>query len=139
MLKKTRQKELILRVLKSTPSHPTAVWIYDEVRKEMPNISLATVYRNLRLLREIGEILELEFSSSPNRFDPRTDNHGHFICERCNLIRDLDEPVNKRLTGRIARKTGFKISYYTIEFRGLCRECQELEGTGKSGREKARK
>ncbi|MDP3879586.1 MAG: transcriptional repressor [Dehalococcoidales bacterium] len=136
MLKKTRQKELILRVLKSTPSHPTALWVYDEVRKEMPNISLATVYRNLKVLRETGQILELEFNTSPNRFDPRTDYHDHFICERCSLIRDIDEPVNhKRLNGRIARETGFKISYYTAEFRGLCRECQELEGDGRSGLE----
>ena len=125
MVKKTKQKEVILRVLRSTNSHPTATWIYAEVRKEIPNISLGTVYRNLRLLRERGGILELELSGTASRFDARTDNHVHFTCEKCGQVFDIDEPVSKKLNGRVARKTGFKISHSRLEFRGLCRECQE--------------
>lgn len=125
MLKKTKQKEVILRVLRSTTSHPTATWIYDEVRKEIPNISLGTVYRNLRLLKERGEILELELNGTASRFDARTDNHDHFTCEKCGHVFDIDEPVGQKFNGRVARKTGFKISYYRLEFHGLCRECQE--------------
>lgn len=125
MIKRTKQKEAILRVLRSTSSHPTAAWLYDEVRKEMPNISLATVYRNLRQLRERGEILELDINGTSSRFDARTDDHYHFRCEKCDRVFDIDEPVDKQLDGRVAGKTGFKISYYQLEFRGLCRECQE--------------
>ena len=125
MVKRTKQKEVILRVLRNTASHPTAAWTYDEVRKEIPNISLATVYRNLKLLKESGEILELELNGTLGRFDARTDNHYHFRCEKCGRVFDVDEPVDKELNGRVARKTGFKISHYYLEFLGLCRECQE--------------
>ena len=71
IVKRSRQKELILRVLQRNPSHPPAVWIYDEVRKEMPHVSLATVYRNLRLFREQGEISELKLDGSLSRFELR--------------------------------------------------------------------
>ena len=106
-------------------SHPTVAWIYDEVRKEIPNISLGTVYRNLRLLRERGEILELELNGTSSRFDGKTNEHYHFRCEKCGRVFDVDEPVDKKLDGRVARKTGFKISHYYLEFLGLCRESQE--------------
>jgi len=124
-VKKTKQKEAILRVLRSTTSHPTADWIYAEVRKEIPNISLGTVYRNIKLLRQSGEISEIDFSGTLSRFDGNPDNHYHFRCEKCGRVFDVDEPVNKELDERVARKTGFKISHHRLEFRGLCRECQE--------------
>jgi len=125
MSKRTRQKEAILRVLKSTTSHPTADWIYSDVRKEIPNISLGTVYRNLKLLWQSGEISEMDFSGTFSRFDGNPDNHYHFRCERCGRVFDVDEPVNKETDDRVAQKTGFKIFYHRLEFRGLCRECQE--------------
>ena len=124
-MKRTKQKEAILRVLSSTTSHPTADWVYAEVRKEIPNISLGTVYRNLKLLRQSGEISEIDFSSTFSRFDGNPGNHYHFRCEKCGCVFDVDEPVNKELNERIAQKTGFKISHHRLEFRGLCRECQK--------------
>jgi len=125
MSKKTKQKEAILRVLRGTTSHPTADWVYAEVRKEIPHVSLGTIYRNLRLLRQSGEISEIDFGSTFSRFDGNPENHYHFRCEKCDRIFDMDEPVNVELNGEIARKTGFKISHYRLEFRGLCKECQE--------------
>ena len=125
MLKKTKQRATILRVLKSTTSHPTADWIYDAVRKEIPNISLGTVYRNLKILRESGEILEIRFSGTFSRFDGRPNNHYHFRCDKCGYVSDVEEPVNKEIDERIAQETGFKISYHWLEFRGLCKECQK--------------
>lgn len=124
MTKHTKQKETILRVLRSTNSHPTADWVYAEVRKELPNISLGTVYRNLRLLRERGEILELEFNGSSSRFDGNAHEHYHFRCEKCGHVFDIDEKVDRKLDERVVQKTGFKISNHRLEFRGLCRECQ---------------
>lgn len=132
MIKKSKQKEVILRVLSSTTSHPTATWIYDEVRKEIPHISLGTIYRNLRLLRERGEILELDFNGTPGRFEARTDNHYHFMCQKCEKVFNVDEPIDKKLNGRVARKTGFKILYDQFEFYGLCRECQESTDEAKN-------
>ncbi len=128
MVKRTKQKEALLRVLRSTTSHPTADWIYNEARKEIPNISLGTVYRNLKLLRQMGEISEIDFSNTFSRFDGHPDNHYHFRCEKCDRIFDMDEPVNKYINERIAQKTGFKISHHRLEFRGVCKKCQKSQG-----------
>lgn len=124
-MRNTKQKEVILRILKSTNSHPTADWIYNEVREEIPNISLGTVYRNLRLLCGSGEILELGLCGTMTRFDGRVDNHYHFRCEICGRVFDVDEPVDEEINQRVARLTGFKISCHRLEFRGICKECQE--------------
>ena len=125
MQRKTKQREAILSVLRSTTSHPTAAWIYEQVRKEIPDISLGTVYRNLRLLGEAGEIMEIDLSGTFSRFDGNQDNHYHLRCERCGRLFDVDEPVNTEIDERVARKTGFQISYHRLEFRGLCQECQK--------------
>lgn len=125
MPRKTKQREAILRVLRNTTCHPTADWIYEEGRKDIPNISLGTVYRNLKLLREAGKILEIDLGGNFSRFDGNQDNHYHFRCERCGHVFDVDEPVDIEINERVARKTGFKISYHRLEFRGLCRECQK--------------
>ena len=124
MDRKTKQKETIINVLKGTNSHPTADWIYNEVRKEIPNISLGTVYRNLRQLCEKGEILELDLCNSVSRFDGRKDNHYHFRCDNCQRIFDVDEPVDGKIDKRVARISGFKISSHRLEFRGLCNDCR---------------
>ena len=123
MSRKSKQKEAILRVLKSTTSHPTAELIYEQVKREVPNISLGTVYRNLRLLKQEGEILELDLTGTSGRFDGFTENHYHFRCEQCNRIFDVDEPVDKAVDNRVAQKTGFRVKYHRLEFRGLCQEC----------------
>lgn len=111
-------------VLRNTTSHPTAVWIYDEVRKELPNISLGTIYRNLRRLRERGEISELEIDGSGKRFEANIARHYHFQCDRCGQIFDIEDSTSQRLDWQISRQTGFQISKYQIEFHGLCRECR---------------
>lgn len=122
MSRKSSQKQAILRVLRGTRSHPDAGWIYDQVRKEIPNISLGTVYRNLKLLAQDGEILRLD-TEAQGRFDGRTDNHYHFRCARCGLIFDIDMPVDVTLNDSAAKKTGCKVSEHRLDFRGLCRSC----------------
>lgn len=123
--RETKQREAILNVLRSADSHPTADWIYDEVRKTIPNISKGTVYRNLKILQEKGEISELNLSGTVSRFEGRQENHYHFRCDKCGRVFDLDEPVNNELDERVARKTGFKVSYHQLEFRGFCKDCQQ--------------
>jgi Fur family peroxide stress response transcriptional regulator len=125
MSRKSKQKEAILRVLKSTTSHPTADWIYNQVRQEIPNISFGTVYRNLRLLKEAGEILELDLSGSPSHYNGNVHDHYHFRCEKCDRIFDLDEPVHKAINDRVAQETGLMITHHVLEFRGLCKDCQK--------------
>ncbi len=131
-MRKTRQKAAILEVLRGTNSHPTADWVYNEVRKEIPNISLGTVYRNLRQLCQSGEISDLELCGSLSRFDARNDNHYHFRCEKCGQVFDVDEPVNSEMDKITARRTGFRITYHRLEFYGLCLECQLVAAVGES-------
>jgi Fur family peroxide stress response transcriptional regulator len=124
MRRNTRQREAILRVLRSSHSHPTADAIYDEVRKTLPGISKGTVYRNLRVLQESGEISELSLGGLASRFEGRQECHYHFRCQRCGQVYDLDERVDHKLDRMIEQRTGFKVSCHHTEFRGLCRDCQ---------------
>ena len=109
----------------NTTSHPSADWVYEQVRHEIPNISLGTVYRNLRLLAKTGVIQQLDIAGSTSRFDRNTNNHYHFRCEKCGRVFDLDEPVDKTIEARVAKNTGFKVSSHQLELRGLCLECQQ--------------
>src|SRR4030043_1277198 len=117
-MRRTKQKEAILEVLRGTTSHPTADWVYSEVRKEIPNISLGTVYRNLRLLCQSREILELDLCGNLSRFDARQDDHYHFRCEKCGQVFDIDEPVNADMDKIATRRTGFRIIYNRLDFYG---------------------
>ncbi|MDD4984627.1 MAG: transcriptional repressor [Dehalococcoidales bacterium] len=126
MRRETKQREAILRVLRNTRAHPTADWIYEEVKKEIPNISKGTVYRNLQVLQEGGIVTELNLNGTLSRFEAKQDSHYHFRCEQCGRVFDLDEPVNNELDERVARRTGFKVSHHQLEFRGLCKDCQQL-------------
>ncbi len=121
--RKSRQREVILKVLRNTDSHPTADWVYEQVKKEVPNISLGTVYRNLRLLTEAGEIMELEFGSTYSRFDGRAENHYHFRCDVCGRVFDLDMPVMEELEDRARQAGGFEVSRHRLEFYGRCPDC----------------
>ena len=125
MSRKSTQRDTILRVVKNTSSHPGADWVYEQVRKEIPNISMGTVYRNLRLLAQSGEIRQLDIAGSLSRFDGNSDNHYHFRCEKCGRLFDLDEPVDRSIEDRVARKTGFKVTTHHLELIGLCPDCQE--------------
>jgi len=124
MIRKSKQKEAILRVVKDTNSHPTADWVYERVREEIPSISLGTVYRDLRLLKQEGKISEFGLAGIVGRVDGNTQNHYHFRCEQCGCIFDVDEPVNEEIDKRIAQKMGFKVFHHKLEFYGLCKECQ---------------
>jgi len=122
--RQTKQREAILRFLRGTYSHPTADQIYDEVRKEIPNISKGTVYRNLQVLQEMGLVAELNLNDTVSRFEAKQESHYHFRCEKCGRVFDVNVPVDKELDRVVSSRTGFKIAYHQLEFRGLCHDCQ---------------
>lgn len=124
MVRLSKQREAILKVLRSTNSHPAADWVYEQVRKKLPRISLGTVYRNLRLLTQEGIIAELAFAGAPSRFDGNTQPHSHFRCERCGRIFDVAEPAHKEINEKIAQKMGFEVLNHQLDFSGLCKDCQ---------------
>ena len=124
MSRGSKQRDTILRVVKNSKDHPRADWVYDEVRREIPNISMGTVYRNLKTLAKSGDIRQLELADGTSRFDGNTDSHYHFRCEKCGQIFDLDEPVDRSIGERVAKNTGLKIFRQRMELIGLCNACQ---------------
>lgn len=128
----TRQKRLILEILRQTRSHPTADWIYEQARKQLPDISLGTVYRNLSVLKNAGEIMELNYGSTFSRYDGNPRNHYHFVCEQCGRVLDVDLPVQYHLEGELARREAHLVRSHRLEFYGICQECLK-EAKGKEG------
>lgn len=124
MSRGSKQRDTILRVVMNSKDHPRADLVYDEVRREIPNISMGTVYRNLRSLAKSGEIRQLEIADGTSRFDGNTDSHYHFRCEKCGHIFDLDEPVDHSISKGVAKNTGFKVYRQRMELIGLCNACQ---------------
>ena len=121
MTRKSKQKATILDIMKHTDSHPTVDWVYQRVKQEIPNISLGTVYRDLKLLKQEGEIAEVGSGDTVSRFDGNTQNHYHFRCQQCGRIFDVDEPVNAEIDKRVAQRMNCKVSYHKLGFYGLCR------------------
>lgn len=126
-VRKTRQREIILKVLRETDTHPTADWVYQEVRKEMPNVSLGTIYRNLKTLSENGEIQELAFGSTHSRFDAKSHRHYHFVCENCDRVDDLELNSVAELETEVSNNGGYVVNSHRLEFYGLCPECSQEE------------
>jgi Fe2+ or Zn2+ uptake regulation protein len=131
--RQTLQKKTILTILRKTDTHPTADWIYDEVRKVLPHISKGTVYRNLKILGEDGEVSELHLNGDASRYDGNMSPHYHFRCEGCGKLYDIDEPFNAEIDERVMKKTGFMILYHHLEFRGFCHTCQNNKEREKEG------
>ncbi len=120
----TAQRKLILNVLRSTTSHPTADWIYHKVREQMPNISLGTVYRNLGLLADSGQILELKYSTGQSHYDGNPMPHYHFRCEECRRVYDLPLDYKPELDTQAKSLSSHRIECHRLEFFGTCSECQ---------------
>ena len=127
--KASRQRERILQLLRSTGAHPTADWVYEELKREFPSLSMGTVYRNLKVLLEQGLIQRIDFGSTFDRFDAKVGPHHHFICEGCGAIVDLEMPVDETLNSRVSSETPYVVRRHRIEFYGLCDRCQA--GTGR--------
>ncbi len=119
--RESKQREAILNVLRHTDSHPTADWVYDEIRKVITNISKGTVYRNLKILRKAGEISELNLSGTVSRYEGGPENHYHFRCEKCGRVFDLEESVNKELDERVAIKPASRSHTINLSFAGSVR------------------
>jgi Fur family transcriptional regulator, peroxide stress response regulator len=122
--KRSRQRERILELVRGTGSHPTADWVYRQLKDEFPDLSLATVYRNLTVLMDQGLVRKIDFGSTFDRFDANIGPHYHFVCERCKAIIDLELPVDDSLNDRVSSKTGFTALRHRIEFYGICDRCK---------------
>jgi Fe2+ or Zn2+ uptake regulation protein len=124
--RETRQRELILSVVRSTMDHPTADWVYRQARRRLPRLSLGTVYRNLKLLSANGLIREVHTGGHPARFDGNTGHHYHIRCLGCGRVNDLPMSVDRRLEEEAARAVNYRILGHQVEVQGLCPQCQVL-------------
>jgi len=124
-LRMTSQREVILEEIGKYKGHPTADLLYERVRKRLPRISLATVYRNLEILSKAGKIRKLEISGRQKRFDRELKEHNHICCVQCHRIDNVHIAPEQILASGSEQKTGYKISGWRVEFLGICPECQE--------------
>jgi Fur family peroxide stress response transcriptional regulator len=120
--KHSRQRDAIYNAIRSTDTHPSAEWVYAKVRDELPDISLGTVYRNIAVFKSEGGIVSVGVVNGQERFDARTDEHAHFVCERCGAIIDLEADGDGPPGGEyIARRYGARV--YRVQYYGLCADC----------------
>lgn len=124
-LKHSKQRECIKSFLAGRTDHPTADTIYMNIREEFPNISLGTVYRNLALLSDLGEINKISTGGSADRYDGNLSRHHHFICTKCHRVLDLDMPSIDSVMETAQQCCDGEIQDYVTHFYGICEDCIE--------------
>lgn len=122
-LKYSRQRESIKEFLAARTDHPTADTVYTNLRKTFPNISLGTVYRNLSLLSDMGEIIKISTGDGADRFDGRTAPHNHFVCRQCHRVIDLDMENIDSIMDVAEKNFAGSIDHYVVNFYGVCGDC----------------
>lgn len=120
----TPQRRTIFEVLEGVTHHPSAEEVYESVRKRLPDVSLATVYKTLKELVSLGEILELNFDGDRSRYDPKVGRHSHLKCERCGRLDDVDLDYANLEVPKNYRQ-GYSIRRHQVVFYGLCPDCVE--------------
>lgn len=125
----TIQRQLVLQAVQAMQNHPTADEIHVQVAGEHPYISKATVYRNLNLLADTGQIRRVTHLNAADRFDFQLKPHYHIICNCCGKVFDVNLPYDHTLMARVENPDGFVLQGYEITFNGLCPEC--CKGTSK--------
>ena len=122
--KLTPQRLAVAKILARSYGHPNVEQIYQQLQDYFPTMSLATVYRNVMLLKSLGEVLELGFPGGSNRYDGNKPySHPHVVCVKCKKIIDPDLATLKDMTAEVADETGFKILTHRLDFFGICSDC----------------
>ncbi|MDM5186993.1 peroxide-responsive transcriptional repressor PerR [Bacillus sp. DX4.1] len=121
----TPQRHAILEYLVESMTHPTADEIYKALEGKFPNMSVATVYNNLRVFKEVGLVKELTYGDASSRFDYVTSQHYHVICEDCGKIVDFPYVGLEKIEDEAAKTTGFVINSHRLEIYGVCPECHK--------------
>ena len=125
-IRRSRQRDAIMTYLKSRTDHPSAEQIYENVRQTMPNISLGTVYRNLTLLNELGEIRTIFAGGGADHFDANMIPHDHFICRNCHSIQDIPHVCHKAAEVLTVEAFTGVVEESYIYYYGLCAACKQL-------------
>jgi Fe2+ or Zn2+ uptake regulation protein len=128
-LRMTHQREIILEEIRRSKTHPTADELYERIKKKLPRVSLATVYRNLEILSEVGLIKKLEISGRQKRFDWDPEGHDHVFCVHCQRIDNIGHAASSAPEVESIQEQGYRITGRRIEFFGLCPKCQKRDTT----------
>ena len=121
----TPQRLALLELLFNSQEHPSAIQLYDQLRPQFPTLSLATVYKTLNLLKEMGEVREIGFSDGDSRYDAvKPFSHAHLMCTQCHSIVDADVPALLDEEQVLASHSGYKITGHRFDFFGICPKCQ---------------
>ncbi len=123
----SRKREAIYNCLCSSDTHPTADWIFQQLRSEYPDLSLGTVYRNLTQLREAGLIQSLGTVDGLERFDADTYPHSHFVCSSCGAVLDLELQFPEELTRQAEAALGCNVTATSLRLVGQCAKCRRRE------------
>lgn len=122
-LRNTKQRQYLLDLLRSTHSHPNAFWLYDNMKPSFPNLSLSTVYRNLGVLEQQGQLQRITCERTFDRYDANTTMHSHFHCKECGCVYDIDAGTFEKNVLSRARSNGHKLQGCHITFYGICEKC----------------
>lgn len=124
----TPQRIAIIKILSTDSGHPSVEQVYESVKADFPTTSLATVYKTVTMLKEMGEILELGFGNDGSRYDGKKPYpHPHLVCVKCKKIIDPEAIALDELSRDVARSTGFQITGHRLDFYGICPQCRERE------------
>lgn len=119
----TIQRALVLDAVRALRTHPTSADVYEAVREKHPSISRATVYRNLALLAERGDVLRVEVPNGADRYDFNIAPHHHVKCANCGRVDDVELVFEDNLLNRVKSACGFRLTGYQVIFEGLCPAC----------------
>ena len=134
MRRYSKKREAILQCLQSTKDHPSAEWIYQQLKADYPSLSLATVYRNLGQLILEGRAASMGVVQGQERFDARTVPHVHAVCVRCGKVMDAEGiAIPDEMRKQVADATGFDTAGAFLHLYGLCPECRKNETSSPSG------
>lgn len=126
-MKFSKQRELILNYILNSHEHLTADTIYADLKKDNPELSLGTVYRNLTKLTEIGAIKKVSLPNQVDKFDKNLEPHAHFICDECGSITDINIPEVDKFLNKISKGEDISIRKYEITLNGTCKKCKSKE------------
>lgn len=122
----SKKRDAIYEALASTTCHPSAEWIYRNLKSKYPDLSLGTVYRNLSRFKDEGSVISVGVVAGQERYDSNAKPHPHFICKHCGVVIDMHRfSEENSLNEKASALFGFQIDYHELVFHGACKDCEE--------------
>ncbi len=127
LIRMTHQREVVLDELRNSYTHPTADELYVNVRKKLPRISLATIYRTLETLEQVGLVKKITIDCNQMRFDGNVEDHYHITCVQCGRVDDIPSSAIKKVEVKTGEVDGYTVIGHQIHFFGICNTCGETD------------